>query len=1049
MSNTSTFQIYNASAGSGKTFSLVKEYLKIVLKSTSPYAFQHILAVTFTNKASGEMKERILENLHSFAERKETDMLPMICEELQISKEEVFEKSEVILRAILQNYSAFSVTTIDSFTHKLIRTFAYDLGLSLTFDVEMDTEDLLQEAIDKIISEIGEDKAMTQMLISYALQKADDDKTWDISYDLLNFSKLLLNENHTIALNKLKKVDFEDFTTLRTALYANNAKNNREFKEIGEKALQLISDNGLSFSDFLRGTLPKHFELLINSPSKASFFDKSTLKKAVEEQQFYKKTASQEVKNTIDSIAPKLTEYYLDAEKVYQRKVRNDLMLESLVPLAVLRYIYKAINDLKEERNIMLNAEFNDLIYKTIKDEPAPFIYERLGEKYRHYFIDEMQDTSVLQWQNVIPLLAHALTSENAKGEVGSLLLVGDAKQSIYRWRGGKAEQFIALSSEKETEESNPFGVPKKVQNLGVNFRSYSEVIDFNNQFFSYLSSFLSNEEYARLFKESNRQKTNHRKGGYVEVSFVEKDKDDDEKDLVFAKKTAETIKRLDKSFQRGEICVLVRSNKQGVDIANYLTEQGIDIVSSDTLLLNNSPKIRVIIHLLQLAQNTDSQESKIKILYFLHSHCKVAIKMHSFIKEYLELPVSEMFSRLENIGISFSLSRFLEMPFYESIEYIVQSFHLASEPESEIQFFLDIVFERSQKKDFSLSDFLAFWELKKDSLSVIASEMSHSVKITTIHKAKGLEFPVVIFPYDLNIYQEKDGKVWYDMEEDFTINPMLLPYKKSLNYISEQGQFLYQQRQEELELDNFNLLYVAMTRAVEQLYIIQDKKLNAKQEENIKYSSGLFIRFLKDHNKWEDEKDTYSFGNEERISVLKEKKDTTKEIQTLVHCSWKKHQVKIAKSALLLEDGTKEKAMFEGTQLHQILEKIKTISDVEKVVKQLKFNGATSKEKSNSVEKILHNIVSHSELKEYFSEDVSVINERKIATSNGENLIPDRLVFEGNKVTIIDYKTGEFHKEYAQQLNNYEKALSELGYTVEKKLLVYIQGVEVSVVKV
>ncbi len=1044
----SSFQIYNASAGSGKTFSLVKEYLKIVLKSTTPYTFQHILAVTFTNKAAGEMKERILENLHSFAERKETDMLPMICEELKISKEEVFDKSEAILRVILQNYSAFSVTTIDSFTHKLIRTFAYDLGLSLTFDVEMDTEELLQEAVDKIISEIGEDEAITQILISYALQKADSDKTWDIGLDLFNFSKLLLNENHTIALNKLKKIGFEDFITLRKALYENNTKNNQSFKEIGEKALQLMTDNGLSATDFLRGALPKHFQLLVDSPDKAKFFDGSTLKKAVEEQQFYKKTASQEVKNTIDRIAPKLTKYYLDAEKVYQKKVRNDLMLESLVPLAVLRYIYKALNELKEEKNIMLNAEFNELIYKTIKDEPAPFIYERLGEKYRHYFIDEMQDTSVLQWQNIIPLLYHTLTSENEKGEVGSLLLVGDAKQSIYRWRGGKAEQFIALSSDKDMEESNPFGVAKQVQNLGVNFRSYSKIIDFNNQFFSYLSSFLSNEDYAQLFKEGNRQKSNHRKGGYVEISFVEKDKDDEEKGLVFAKKTEEIIKRLDKSFQRGEICVLVRSNKQGVEVANYLTEKGIDIVSSDTLLLNNSPKIRAIIHLLQLVQNRDSKESKIKLLYFLHNHCKVAKKIHSFVKEYLDLPLLEMFSRLEKIGISFSLSSFLEMPFYESIEYLIQSFHLASEPESEIQFFLDLAFEHSQKKDFSLSDFLEFWELKKDSLSIVASDMPHSVRITTIHKSKGLEFPVVILPYDLNIYQERDGKVWYEMEDDFPINPMLLPYKKNLNYIGEQGQFLHQQRQEELELDNFNLLYVAMTRAVEQLYIIQEKKLNAKQEENINYSSGLLIRYLKDNLKWEDEKNTYSFGNEERKSVLKEKKDDVKEIQKLVHCSWKKHQVKIAKSTFSLEDGAK-KARLEGTQLHQVLEKIKTISDVQKVINQLKFNGVVPKEKLDSVKEILSNIVTHPKLKNYFSEGVLAINERKIATADGENLIPDRLVFKGDEVTIIDYKTGEFHKEYAQQLNNYGKALSEIGYNVVKKLIVYIQGVEVSVVEV
>ncbi len=203
------------------------------------------------------MKERILSNLHSFAQKERTDMLAVICEELKISQEEVFEKSKGVLNTILQNYSALSITTIDSFTHKLIRTFAYDLGLSLTFDVEMDTENLLQEAVDKLISEIGDNKAVTQMLISYALQKSDSDKTWDIGLDLFHFSKLLLNENHTTKLNRLKKVAFQDFIDLRKAIYNNNVEKNRNFKKIGQEALQLIENNGLSFTDFPRGTLPK------------------------------------------------------------------------------------------------------------------------------------------------------------------------------------------------------------------------------------------------------------------------------------------------------------------------------------------------------------------------------------------------------------------------------------------------------------------------------------------------------------------------------------------------------------------------------------------------------------------------------------------------------------------------------------------------------------------------------------------------------------------------------------------------------------------------
>ena len=282
--------------------------------------------------------------------------------------------------------------------------------------------------------------------------------------------------------------------------FFNNQKENKnidkEFKIIGNEGIELITNAGIDFKDFYYTQIPKHFTVLAENSKKAQFFDQNTLKRNVNDQLFYSKSKSDNVKNAIDSVLPEILNLYNKSEALFQQKTLNELILNGLIPLAVLNYIHSALQDIKAENNIMLNAEFNQLISDTIKNEPVPFIYERIGEKYRYYFIDEMQDTSELQWQNIIPLINNALASENELGERGKLLLVGDAKQSIYRWRGGKASQFIDLSSKENAQINNPFYVEKALSNLETNYRSFSEIINFNNQFFKHISGFLANTSF-------------------------------------------------------------------------------------------------------------------------------------------------------------------------------------------------------------------------------------------------------------------------------------------------------------------------------------------------------------------------------------------------------------------------------------------------------------------------------------------------------------------------------------------------------------------------
>ena len=1052
MQKATSFKVYNASAGSGKTFTLVKEYLKILLNSSNSYKFQQVLAITFTNKAAGEMKERIIDNLSAFSKNKQNHMLTLICEETQLTETMVFDRSKAVLNAILQNYSAFNITTIDAFTHKIIRTFAYDLKLPLNFDVEMDAKTLLSEAVDLVISKIGTQNELTDLLVAYSLQKLDDDKAWDISAELKSFAEIILNENHTKNLKKIANVSVQEFKQLKNELQKENKSIENQFVEIGRKGLEIIKSEALDISDFAySGELPKHFKKLENF----RFLNITDLKfdgrlnKTIEENKNLSAAkSSAAAKISIETIEEALKELYYASKQLYEEKyscyILNNLIVQSLIPLGVLNYIHNALDEIKNENNVLLNAEFNNIISETVKNEPAPFIYERLGEKFRYYFIDEMQDTSEMQWQNLIPLIDNAIASENELGERGQLLLVGDAKQSIYRWRGGKAEQFIDLASEEASEKkNNPFYVPKTLFNLGTNFRSFSEVINFNNRFFQYSAQFLANTAYKELYFEGNKQNNNAKEGGYVQISFLEKEQDAERKELVFPEKVFEIISNLDSSFKKSEVCVLVRRRSEGVAVANYLSEKGIEIISSETLLLTNSDKVNFIVDLLYALQNPTANEYKIKLLYFLYEFLNLQEAKHQFYERFIKYNTKQFYEELKRYNLYFNYNECIQYSFYESIEYIVRGFGLAKQSDANIQFFLDVVFEFSQNKQVSIIDFLEYWELKKDGFSIVAPEAENAVRIMTIHKAKGLEFPVVIFPYDIEIYRQIKPKIWYNYEQSSTLNSLLIDYSEKLTFIDEQSQQLYLQRREELELDNYNLLYVALTRAVEQLYVVTQNTASSKEETQPKYTSQIFINYLKEINKWDENKNDYVFGNPERnlveVSIEADEKNIIQ--QKFISDSWKNHQITIATGAALLWDSEKGEAITYGNLIHDILSEIKTIDSIDEILQKYVFKGVINFKEREEIFEILNKIVSHPKLTAHFQQNNKVFNEREIVGFNKEVIRPDRLVFYNEKVTIIDYKTGKPKEEHHQQITNYAKILTQLGYLVEEKLLVYINN--------
>ena len=1034
----STFKIYNASAGSGKTYTLTKSYLKILIKSKNPQQFKHILAITFTNKAVGEMKERIIEMLKLFSDEKSLSnphpMFSDICKEITIAPEALHTKSKQLLKQIMHNYGAFDISTIDGFTHRVIRTFAHDLKLPVNFEVELDTERLLNEAVDSLISKAGSDKTLTNLLVDFAIEKTDDDKSWDISYDFKKIAKLLVSENDLPALESLKHKTIADFKELKTKLAKDLSALEKDIVKTATNTLTLIDESGLQDDDFTRKSLPNHFKK-IRQKNFSIKFDATWQDDLIHGNTLHPKRVTESIASVIESIRPHLVDAFLNTKtKIFEAKLKKGFY-RNLTPLSVLNVIQNELQLIKDEQNKLLISEFNKLISNEIKDQPTPFIYERLGEKFKHYFIDEFQDTSQMQWENLMPLIDNALSAAN-----GSAMLVGDAKQAIYRWRGGVAEQFINLYNKTE----KPFQTQAEVLSLETNYRSAKEIINFNNGFFEFLStSFFNNTNYSNLYKNA-AQKTHKNVEGYVNIEFLDISKDDDTAEI-YAHEVYETItKCYENGYTSSDICVIFRKRKEGVAVANYLSEKGIKITSSETLLLKNSENIGFINSFLKLLLQPTNERLKINVLSFIAEQKQIKNK-HSFFETHIKLNIKDLFQKLENFQMFLDKSHLLSLPLYDLVEHIIRSFNLHNTSDAFLEFYLDIVLEFTQKQNSDLSAFITYFEQEKDKLSVISPSSIDAVQIMTIHKCKGLEFPVVIFPFaDLNIYKELEPKVWFPLDkmDDTGFETLLLNYNKDVEHFGDIGKHIYDEHQSQLELDNINLLYVTLTRAVEALFIISKKDTDTKGKANSNTYSGLLVAYLKTIGLWLDNQLSYNFGTFEANTIKEQNVLNTKSLN-LISVPKEAHNLSVITKAGQLWDTKQEKAIERGNMVHLILSKIKTKQDTDFAFNDLLQSGDIKQAEVTELKKIVSNILEHPKLNNYFSNDYEIYNERDIITKSGDILRPDRININAKKeVTIIDYKTGEKKAFHKSQLNNYEDVLKEMNYTIQHKYIVYINAI-------
>lgn len=1036
------FKIYSASAGSGKTFTLVKEYLKVCLQAKSHQKFISILAITFTNKAAAEMKARIIKSLKAFSKpalagQTELDMMRLIVEETGITKKILQDRAQRIFEAILHNYSQLSIGTIDKFTHRIIRTFAQDLSLPANFEVEMEHQALLKRSVDFLIGRSGEDKKLTRLFVNFIQDKTANDKSWMIENDFYSIAEELLKESGQVYCERLNPISLDDFSVLRQEIYKYINKIDLELSTIGSEFSNHCSSFGI-LPEWISGGksgIPKYFEYLRTNKWE-NYVPSKTNSKNFEKENWYSSKAPRGAFAAIDSIQKKfypLVQNALNLLREYPKYVLFKLIARNFYSMAVLNEISKEMGLVKAQNNIVPIGEFNKKIADVLQNEEGSFIYERLGERYANYFIDEFQDTSVLQWKNLLPLIENAI----ADGlKPGSVMVVGDAKQAIYRWRGGEVNQFIGL--QQLALNTSPV-VPYKIVKLSLenNYRSSAEIVNFNNKLFSSIAHLLEDEKYQTLFKGLNAR---HVKGagGYVSLEYIQNDEEHDETQK---KRCLNTIRELiGEGFLYGDICVLTRTKAKGALIVKMLSDENIPVVSSESLLLVQSAEVRFLLHFLRFLNDPHHPKFRFRLIEFIleSSFCPwPKNELNSKLNFLCKTSVDGFCDFLKGLVGDFEITSWRSVSLIELCHKIIKAFRLNEAGRIYMQFLLNEVWVYSNKNTPDLCGFLNFWDEQGHKLSVAIPEGVNAVQVMTIHKSKGLEFPVVLFPFaNWNATTERDAKLWVDINEpELSGLPIsLIPLGKLLESSTPELQNIYKQHKSDVLLDNLNMLYVALTRPKTRLYIYTSQKGQGKN------LSLFFDTFLKSTGNWTEGKTKYTFG--EKLVKSPNVPDKNHEIPLTQPINNVYKILRISRQAPKVWDvDHPERDADKGRVVHEILSYIKTINDLDAALEKALRIGLINRSEEGGVRRLLEKTLKNKDVQGYFSPGLKIKNEEEILLNNGESLRPDRLVFKGNEVSIIDYKTGKASGNHKKQILAYKSHIELMGYLVKECVLIYINS--------
>lgn len=1028
-------QVVNASAGSGKTFSLVKTYIQLLLSEEgemSDKKYAEILAMTFTNKAALEMKTRIVKALDELAFPEGSTYIQTISDETGLKPEVIQVKAKKLLSGILHHYEDFHVMTIDKFNLRLIRSFSRDLDLPPDFEVVLNETLIIEQVVDGIINKIGSDPVISKLLLKYAQTNLEEENSWNLRKQLINFAKILSMEQDLPYVERLMNMEFsqEDFDQHRRRL----RQLNEEYQARFVKLVTFFNAQNFIDKDFLNG------RNIINAMAK---FGNSS--KRLSDDFPLSSTNFKNIQKAAEGkggVFAELNDLALNLAAWYDVNVVEYLVIQQYLKnyfnMQLLQYLNQDLTELNKRERLIRISEFNTKISDLLKDDTL-YIYEKLGTRFRNFMLDEFQDTSRLQWLNLIPLIRESLGHGNKN------FIVGDPKQAIYRFKNGVAEQFVELPGIYNPENDAQIAAASEyfkqmgvVDSLEDNWRSARDVVEFNNAFFEQLKHQLS--DYQRSFYASVSQNPKSSKRGYVYIESKKRDKTEDElqpidMQLAFVRKSIQDA--LADGYNLGDICVLGRRNSTCTFIANKLSEDGMSVVSSDSLNIDSELTIRFVLSYLKLRLNSSNQNT---IKQFFYHYCLLFehdLAYYDSLFEVVQLDEKKHFKTAKIdlfLSINESLVGKLFAPFeslYDLIEKTFAMFKLNELKNPYLHHFADLVHLFESKNGPDLKLFIQnYATLSKDAKALQVPESDQAIKVMTIHKSKGLEFPIVITINETPAAAHKD-------EFFVETNDYLIRTKISKKSMIDEVRELEEVESEKAYLDLLNMYYVAYTRPVNRLYIcnyfdrttiLTDFDAVLQTFEGIEINGGTSILKLGEKVpkvQTNDKKESAYFEPESSVDNL-----------------WFPDIALQDDDELHSETFLTDEQRY-GNQFHLAISTISKQSEIEDVLEKLVLSGEIEHEFKAQLKQDLDQLFSTSAYNDLFEGALSVLNEQNYLVSKNELIRPDKIIFKADKTVVLDYKTGQPLKKHIKQLELYRSVLREMNYPNVEAHLFYTKNFE------
>ena len=1018
--------IYKASAGSGKTYTLTREYLRMLLSDKHPadgkqLPHSRILAVTFTKKSTAEMKERILRELFTLAHQPEqSDYLNEFLDDphLHLTQQQIQQRAKILLIGILQDYARFSVSTIDGFFQQVIRTFALELGLSATYDIAMDSEEIIQQAVDDIFKRLHEenkdDKELIVWLSEFAQNNIDEDKQWNPSQLVKKFSKELFKEHLMRRMEAIQDV-FTNKALIRQ--YKKQLKDiclqtEQTIAQLLQQANEVLaSQEGWTANlikvfqktpeEWITGDIGNTFFKVLNDPTAA--YVKKVSKAQQQQLAHIYDTQLEPIFQQLNHIC-----FGTGACDYYTAKA----ILPHLYTMGILQDVEKQISDTNLNVGRFPISKTNQFVNQVIDGQDAPFIYERIGQYFRHFMIDEFQDTSALQWENFAPLIHE--TEDNHRDN----LIVGDVKQSIYRFRNSDWHMLNNVEGEFHNT---------KVPKMEDNWRTAPIVIQENEKLLQLYSQYIADQLdqasgdpqisqdirniYSYDAMHQVAQKSYH---GYFHMQFFE--------DKTYKEDSLKALDQLLQSLQQEgvdlkRVTLLVRRGTEAAELARFLVERNYSVQSAEGLRVGGHPAIKTIVNLLK----DDWQDQQSVTRSAIEQFYGILTDQHiQLISQAQSLPLYERIQAIIDI---------LNLPLMEGAAPYITAFQ-------------DIIYQFSNKRVADTKAFLDYWKRKEDKITIPAAKSTNTIQIMTIHSSKGLEFDIVIIPrlsWPLFKFHD-DDILWCEPQTaPFNTLPLVPVHPEDALTLSHFKQEYIQEMKAQY-MDNLNLTYVALTRPRYRLYAFGQKYSTKKDGTATIKNIGHLFSYLYDMNGDLNEQLIYAKTHDINAELAPlpplKQQDNHNAIAQYISVPINQRLVLRSRSEDDFAEETTLSTINLGILMHLWLSFIHTWEDAEPSLKRLILGGQITQSQACELRLQLQQLqllIQQHNHNDWFSGEYQIMAERDIFTPSGNMQRPDRVMIRGKHAIVIDYKFGQQKKRtYIEQVRDYMLLLENMGYTAE-----------------